>query len=878
MSRWTRFWRRVKLEEQLEKELLFHLDEHVADLVSRGVPRAEAQREARMALGGPEQVKEECRDARNTRWLEDLWQDIRYTARSLRRKPGFAAVTLSTLALGIGATTIMFTVVNGVLLKPLPFADPGRLVAITAHDADSHYAEQYLSYEDYLICQRRSRSLDMAGWVFSSATLSEPGEAEYEQQFEISSSLFPLLGVRMYSGRSFLSEEDKPGGTPVAIVGYSLWQRHFGGDPATLGGTLVLDGKRYTIVGIAPPGLALDGEGDVYTPLGQDTAAYLHNRRAHPVRGVGRLHPDMSMAQAQAEVASLGRALAEQFPDADGGVSLHAQPLRRDVSGVRSTLKLLLGAVLLVLLISCANVASLVLARAVSRDRELSMREALGAGRSRLTRQCLTESAVLGLGGGVFGIVLAAVGVRPFLAVWPGDLPGANEVHIDGRILVFAVAISLASALVFGLAPALRVPARGLEQRLRSGARSVGGGSRRLHSAFVIAEIALAVVLLVSAGLLGATLLRLSALRPGVDVHNVVVARVALSPAVLPNPARTRAVWDDVLDRARRLPGVESVAAVDTVPMREGHNENGYWTNAAVPPGNRQPLALSTCVTPEYLKVMGIALRRGRFFTDHDRLGTQPVIVIDEVLAHDAFPGQDPVGRQLWMPDMGTQPLLVVGVVDHVRYWGLAGDDQSKLRAQFYYPFAQVPDGWIRRWSELMSIAVRTNVAPLTVVEPLRHELRGPANDQVLYEVRTMEQLAAASLARQRFLLFLFGIFASFSLLLACIGIYGVLAYLTGLRVPEFGVRMALGATRRDVILMVFRQSLGMIFGGVLAGACAATAAGRLLERSVEGVEGMNPGTFALMTGVLVVAALAAVFIPARRAGRTDPLRALRQD
>ena len=554
------------------------------------------------------------------------------------------------------------------------------------------------------------------------------------------------------------------------------------------------------------------------------------------------------------------------------------KPLRVDVSDVQSTLWLLLGAVTLVLLIACANVASLLLARAVSRERELAMRMALGAGRFRLVRQCLTESAVLGLGGGALGIVLAAIGIRPFLAFWPGDLPRAGEVQLDWRVLMFALAISLASGLLFGLAPALRVPARALERTLRAGARSVSGSSRRLHGGFVVAEITLAVVLLVSAGMLGRTLLRLSALNPGVDVRNVLISRMGISPATLTNPARIRAAWDDVLDRARRVPGVEAVATVDTVPLREGNNQNGYWTTPAVPPDNQQPIALSTSVTPDYLKVMGIPLREGRFFNERDRMGNPFVIVIDDVLAQSAFGGRGAVGKQLWIPDMGPGPFRIVGVVGHVRYWGLAGDDQAPIRAQFYYPFAQVPDSFLRRWSQLMSIAVRTSVPPLSLVQSLRRELRGAANDQVLYEVRTLEQLAHNSLSRQRFLMLLFGIFAALSLLLACIGIYGVLAYLTSLRIPEFGVRMALGATAGNVVRLVLRQSLGMIVAGVVVGTSAALAAERLLIRLVEGMSSTGLSTVAMMVAVLMAAALFASFLPARRASRVDPIQALRQE
>lgn len=877
MTWWQRLRRRTQLEEQLEKELRFHLEQHVSDLMARGHAPQEARRQARLSLGGPEQVKEECRDARGTRWLENLWQDIRFALRTLRKNPGFAAVALLTLALGTGATTVMFTVINGVLLKPLPYPDPGHLVEVTGHMDNSHWALQYLAYPDFLDLQRGSRSLDLAGWVYNSATLSEPGEAEYEQQFEMSHNLFAVLGVRLLRGRAFLPDEDKPGGTPVAILGYSLWQRHFAGNPEAVGTTLVLDGKRYTIVGIARPGLQFDGEGDVYTPLGQDTAAYLRNRQAHPVRGLGRLRPGATLAQAQTEVASIGRGLAEKYPDTNRGRAVRAKALRPDVGNVRPTLWLLLGAVTLVLLIACTNVASLMLARAVSREREWAMRAALGAGRFRLACQCLTESAVLGLGGGATGIALAALGIRPFLALWPGDLPRSNEVQLDWRVLAFALAISLAGGLLFGIVPALRVPARVLERMLRAGARTTAGTSR-LHGGFVISEIALSVVLLVSAGMLGRTLLRLSALDPGVNVRNVLITRMALSPATLPYPGRIRAAWDDVLDRARRVRGVQAIGMVDTVPMREGNNQNGYWTTAAVPPENQQPVALSTCVTPDYLKVMGIPLRQGRFFTDQDRIGGQPVIVIDDVLAQGAFPGRDAVGRQLWIPDMGPGPLQVVGVVGHVRYWGFAGDDRSKVRAQFYYPFAQVPDGWLRRWSQLMSIAVRTTVPPLGLVRPLRHELRGVANDQVLYEVRTMEQLARDSLARQRFLLLLFGIFAGLALLLACIGVYGVLAYLTGRRVPEIAVRIALGATARDVQWMVLRQSLGMILPGLAIGIAAAVAAGGVLQRLVEGVQSTGVSAFALMVPLLLVAALCAGAIPAHRASRVDPVSALRQE
>ncbi|MGB9465415.1 MAG: ABC transporter permease [Candidatus Acidiferrum sp.] len=882
MNWWQRLLRRNKMETQLEKELVFHLEQHAKELIADGVDPAEARRRARLTLGGPEKVKEECRDARGTRWLEDFWQDFRYALRMLRQRPGFAAVAILTLALGIGASTVMFTVVNGVLLRPMPYPQPGRLVTVHGHSSTWNaklFGEQNVAYPDFLDCERESRSLMLAGILFNGGTVSGTGNPEYVDFREITPDVFSVLQVGLAQGRTFVPEDDRPGAAPVMILGNSFWQRRFGGNGSALGSSVVLDGKSYTVVGIAPAGFRLyDAEPDAYTPVGQDTARYLHIRGAHPMHVLARLRPDASLAAAQAELDLIGHRLGEQYKDTNSDRSFVVQPLRPEVGDVGSTLWLLLGAVGLVLLIACTNVASLLLARAVSRERELAMRVALGAGRGRLVRQCLTESAVLGLSGGVLGVGIAALGFRAFIAFWPGSLPRAEEVQLDWRVLLFALSVSLISGILFGLAPALRAPARELEQVLRAGERSVAGSSWRLHSIFVVSELALAVVLLVSAGMLGRTLLHLSSLDPGVNIRNVLVTRMALSPAVLANTGGIRAAWDDVLERARRVPGVQSVATVDTFPMREGDNELGYWPTADVPPDGKRPMALATSVSPEYFKVMGIPLKEGRLFTDQDRTGAELVIVIDEVLAKQTFGGESAVGKRLWMPDMGYGPFVVAGVVGHVRHWGLAGDDQAQVRAQFYYPFAQLPDNSLRRWSELMSIAVRTNVPPWSEVESLRRELRGAAGDQVLYEVHTMEQLASDSLARQRFLLLLFGIFASLALALACIGIYGVLAYLTGQRVPEIGIRMALGARPNSVMWLVLRQSLEMILVGVALGGAAALAAGRILQRLVEGMQPTEASTFVIMISLLVIAAMLASFVPARRASRVDPVIALRQD
>ena len=884
MKWWKRLLYRGRMEEQLEKELRFHREQYIADRIAQGRDPRDAKREARLVLGGPEQVKEQCRDVRGTRWLEDLWHDFRYGTRMLRQRPGFTAVALLTLALGAGATTLMFTVLDGVLLKPMPYPDPERLVAVHGYAADwdvARFGEQHLSYPDFLDCQRESRALDLAGWLFNAGTMSQPGDPEYVEEFQSSANFFSVFGIPLFRGRAFLPEEDKAGGAPVAILGYGLWQRRFAGNPEVLGTEVVLNATRYTVVGIAAEGFRVDDdEPDVYTPLGQSTYPILKRRGPHPIGAIARLRSGVTLAQARTELALLARRLAGQYPATNKGRSFIASTLQPDVGDVRSTLWLLLGAVSLVLVIACVNIASLLLARAVSRERELAMRVALGAVRGRLIRQCLTESSILGILGGVLGVVLAAAGIRPFVTFWPGSLPRAQEIQIDWRVLVFAVAVSLVCGLLFGVAPALRVPTRHLDLALRAGARTVPGSSRRWHGGFVIAEIALAVVLLVSAGMLGRTLLHVAALDPGVNLHNVLISRMGLSPATLADPTRARVAWQDVLDRTRRVPGVESAAIVDTVPMREGNNQLSYWPTADVPPENRRLVALATSVSAEYLKVAGLTLRAGRFFDDRDRKGSEPVIVIDDVMAEHAFHGGEAVGQRIWIPDMGpgASSFVVVGVVGHVRHWGLAADDQRSLRDQLYYPFAQLDDGFVRRWSGLMSIAVRTSVPPLGLAGALRKELRGASGDQVLYEVRTMEQLARATVARQRFLVLLFGIFAGLALLLACVGIYGVLAYLTSRRVPEIGVRMALGATARDVVRLVLGESLGMILAGVGVGAGAALATGRILKRTVEGMLPTEPLTVVMMIFVLVAAALFASFLPARRAGRIDPMRALREE
>jgi predicted permease len=873
----ARLFRREKLEHQLDKELLFHIEQHEQELIARGATPEEAHRRARLALGGPEQVKEKCRDARGTRWLEDLAQDTRYALRTFRQKPAFAAVSILVLALGVAATTLMFGIINGVLLKPLAYPQPEQL--LTLHGSLPEFGDFWgYSYPDFTDIRRESRSLEIGAWTYGGGTISENGEPEVLPGYRVSAEFFQILKVQPQFGRIFSPDEDRPGALPVAVLSDSLWRRRFAANPAVIGTTFTFDGGPYTVIGVMPPGFQFDGDVDIYRTLGSNVDTRMQFRRARFVHVIARLRSGATLPQAQTELALFANNLSRLDPSSNANLMFTTRRLQQDIVGdIGSTLWLLLSAVGLVLLVACVNIASLLLARAVSRERELAMRVALGANRGRLIRQCLTESAVLGICGGLLGLAVAAIATRPFVALWPGDLPRAEEIHLDARMFFFAVAISLASGFLFGLAPAFRVPVRNLESALRLGGRAIAGSSRRLHSAFVIAEIALAFVLLVSAGMLGRTLLHLSSLDPGVNVHNVLTARFALSPATLANADQIRPAWQQILERMRDIPGVQSATLSDIIPMREGENSLPYSTTPAPPPADA-PLALASSVSPGFIDVMQLPLREGRFIRDEDRLGSEPVVVIDENFARHAFATPHAVGKSLWIPALSDRPIKIVGVVGHVRHWGLAGDDQSRVRDQMYYPFAQVPVAYLRFFSTIMSIAVRTKADPAGIAQPLSQALRGSAGDQAIYGVETLENLATASLARQRFLSLLFAIFAGVALLLACIGLYGVLAYLIGERVPEFGVRIALGASASDVVRLVLRQSFSMIVIGIAAGLLASIAAAQILRRTVEGMQPAQISTFALMIALLLATALLASFIPARRASRIDPVEALRQD
>jgi predicted permease len=815
-------------------------------------------------------------------WIDDMRSDLRHAVRTFQRNPGFTAVAILMLALGIGGATVMFTILNGVLLKPLPYPEPDRLVALQERTTEAtRFGNLWaFAYPNYLDLRRETKLLETAAWRSVGGTMSAPGRADYLTSLEVSAELFTVLGVSPAMGQTFRPEDDAPGGTPVAIISDSLWKRRFGGEPDAIGKTIVFNGNTYAVTGVLPSDFRIqDTDVDLYTLIGQSTQPVLQNRQAHPrIEVWARMRPEISLETARAEIAQVAQRLEGQYPDSNKGRTFVAEPLRPRTGNAGGTIWLLFGAVALVLLIACANVASLLIARSVSREQEMAVRMSLGAQKGRLARQVLAESAVLGLAGGGLGICFAFAGLAPFIQYWPGSLPRVQEIQIDNSVMLFAVLTSLACSVLFGLAPALRASASPLEPVLRAGTRSIVSSSRRLHACFVAVELALAVALLVSTGVLGWSLLRLSSTPPGINVQNVLAARFALSPGILLSDSeQIRSAWRDVLDRARVVPGVESAALVDTVPMRAGNNQLSYRTES-IQTNNNLPLTLATSVTPEYFDTLGIPIRAGRPFDHRDRIDSRPVVIIDDVLARQAFGTVSPVGRQLWVTEMGPEPLEIVGVVGHVHHWGLAEDDSAAVRAQIYYPFDQVPDSLMQRFSGLMSIAVRTTEPPVAVVPRLRDALRGNANDQVLYEIRTMDQLASNSLARHRFLMLLFTVFGGMALLLSCIGVYGVIAYLTRQRLPEYGLRLALGARSMDVVRLVLSQTTPMVLSGISIGILLALAAGWLISRWVPGVQSDAPLPYLAMISVMAAAALLASLLPAWRAGHADPSRVFRME
>jgi predicted permease len=820
--------------------------------------------------------------------LERPEQDVRYALRQLRRSPGFTAVAVLTLALGIGANTAIFSVVEGVLLAPLPYPQPDRLVMIWEWNLKLKQVKEP-SYPNFLDWQRDARSFQqMAGYKWHFYDLTSPGPPEHVASMEVSSNFFTTLGVKLALGREFSEQEDKHGGTPVAIISDRLWRDRFAGSPEALGKSATLNDVEYTIVGVLPPGFTLFGnsaEARVYTPLGQGDPLMLNPRGGYGCIVIARLKSGISTAQAQAEMSTVQNSLDLVYPQENQGTGARVVSLKTQLVGyLGGTLLLLLGAVGLVLLIACGNVANLLLARGASRAREFAIRSAMGANRARVVRQLLTESVLLSLGGGGLGLLVAALGVKPVLAAMPGSLPRSDEIGLNAPVLLFSLGVVLAVGILFGLAPALRTSKSNLQEALKEGGRTSTSGHHRLQNSLVSFQMALTLVLLVGAGLLFRTIRHLWETNPGFDAHHLITFRVGVSPSLSKTPAGMRAAYQQLLERIRNIPGVESADFTYIVPLSDAENNAPFWIGSQKPAEVKAaPQTLFFDTGPDYLRTMRIPLLRGRFFTPEDNNTTPCVAAIDSVFASTYFRGQDPLGQTLtfgWTPPVG--PCRIVGVVGHVKHWGL-GDESGKPQAQSYYPLYQLADQWVTASEgyRTTTIIVRTPLAVAAVMPAIRKAIYGGDKEQPVYYVQTMQEIASESMASQRFPMILLGAFAGLALLLASVGIYGVISYSVTQRVHEIGIRMALGAHRGDVFRLVLGQGLQLALAGLAIGAAAALILTRLLpsfSHLLYGVRASDPMTFGIVSVLLTSVAILACYVPARRAVKVDPMVALRHE
>lgn len=823
--------------------------------------------------------------------MRTLLHDLRYGIRQVVKSPGFAIIAILTLALGIGANTTIFSVVNGVLLNPLPYPQANRLVVLFHHKPN--FVNGSISYLNFLDWQRDNRSFEaMAAYRFGSAKLTGSGEPENLTGRMVSAGFFEILGVNPLLGRTFSAGEDQLGANPTVMISEGLWKRKFASNPNVIGQAIILDGIPRTIVGIIPSSFQLSQQNfhpsDIYTPVGNYSDPHFRERQAAwGLDAIARLKPGVTLAQAAQDMERVNRGLAAAYPDVDAGIKTTIVPMKQQIVGdVQPVLWVLMGAVLFVLLIACVNVANLQLARATAREREFAVRVALGAGQSRLLRQMLTESLALSTIGGALGLLLAYWGAKAAVAAIPDMLPRAENVGIDVRVLLFTLLVSLLAGIVFGLAPALRISRTDVNSTLNQSGRSLVGARARAQSVFVTLEMAMALVLLVGAGLTIRTLMQLWNVSPGFNPSGVIFFNVAPSKSLSrQSPDAIRAAFRQMEATIRAVPGVEN-ASFDwgAVPMF-GDDEEPFWAGGMTrsPRVADAPSALRYAVNPNYLKLMHIPLLEGRFFSDADNEHASRVIVVDESFAQHYFPGQNPIGKHIYFPPESTDGERtdeIVGVVGHVKQFGLAPDKSNIVEGEYYEPFAQLQDKMLPMVGDGVSAFVRVHegVSPESVFPGIQRALRQFDSEMVVADMQPMQQVVTDSISRQRFAMMLFSIFAAGALLLAAIGIYGVLSYIVGQRTREVGIRMALGAQKGDVVRTVLRDGAGMTLPGVGIGLLAALGLTRLMSAMLFGVQPTDVITFASVAVLLCVVALLACYVPARRAAALDPMQALRAD
>ena len=814
-----------------------------------------------------------------------MFQDIRFNLRLLIKNFGFSSVVVLTLALGIGANAALFSVVNSVLLKPLPFPDPDQL--ITIHQSKPNFDAGALPYLNFLDLQRENQTLSsMAISRTQRYTLIGVGEAQRVNAQQISADFFKDLGVTPQLGRTFVPSDDNSSAGPVVLISGRFWTDKFGASPDVLEKSLTLDDKSYRIVGVIPTPFVLQRNVDVWVPIGQWNNPALQLRAAAlGIHGIGRMKPGVTVAQAQADLERVMQALAIAYPATNKGNGAKVIPLlERVVGDVKTPLWILLAAVGFILLIACVNVSNLLLARSTSRTREYAIRAALGANSWRLLRQALIESTLLALLGGALGLVFAAVGTKLLLGALATTLPRAEEVSVDLRVVLFTLAVSLVTGVLAGLVPALKTSMRQFNQVLKEGGRGTSVGRARAQGIMVAVEMALALVLLIGAGLMIRTLNALWNVDPGFRAENVTAFRLTLPPSMSnSSPDAIRTSLHELHDKIKATPGVEAVSFSDGgVPM-QGADDLYFWIDGQPKPASTSDMNKSFVymVEPDYLEVMGIPLKRGRFFTANDDQRAPAVTVIDEAFANKYFKDKDPIGTRIFF-DEQTQ-MQIVGVVGHVKQWGLDADDKQSLQAQLYLPFRAMRDNYVTAAVSGIGAVVRfRGTGGSSNVSPLFASVRGAVQSQngqnVVSDAQTLDEVIAETLAKRRFSMIVLGVFAAVALLLASLGIYGVISYLVGQRTHELGIRLALGAGRMDILRLVLSHGMKMVLVGVVVGLIGAFALTRLMSTMLYGVGPTDPLTFVIIVVVLMVVALLACYLPARRATKVDPLTALRSE
>ena len=866
--------KRHKFEQEMDEELRAHVEAETEENIRRGMTREEARRRALAEFGGLEQIKEEARELRWSVWLETLWQDIRYAARTLRKSPGFTAVAVLTLALSIGANTAIFTVVNAVLLRPLPYPQSDTLVRVWENPGDN--PRNLLNPRNFVDWREMNRSFLQAGaFYFESVALTGDGEPERIVAARATPELFTVLGVSPLLGRTLLPGDDNSTGEQVTVISHGLWQRRFGADPGVVGRMLTVNGQAVAVVGVMSTGFRFPPQADAWLPIRLSPQALSpESRGSHYLRAVARLKPGVSVKQAQADLDAIYAQLREQYPDNLKRWRVHVVSFYDDaVSDVRAPLRILQGAVGLVFLIACANVAGLQLARGAARQKEIAVRAALGATRGRIVRQLLTESSLLALAGGSLGALLGWWGTSALVALRPASLLFLDAVSPDATVFTFTFAMSIAAGLVFGLAPAFQVSGTGAAPALQDSDTRSGAGVRAaaMRRVFVVSQLALSLVLLAGAGLLIRSLWQLGQVDPGFRASNVLTMRVALSPSRYAEPPAQASFYNQVIERVQDLPGVEAAAMISDPPVSGGV---GLWKNGFHVVGRPEPApgertyAYLRWITPGYFRTLGIPLLRGRTLEETDNAASPWVVVVDEAFARQFFPGEDPIGKHLTI-SMGPQrlPREIVGIVGGVRQTALEMEGEPHM----YVPYAQTPLSY-------GTILARTAGDPSGFAAAVRREVQAVDGQQPVYAIQTLEQIIATSVSDRRFNMLLLAAFAGVALALAGIGVYGVIAYSVGQRRREIAIRMALGAAPRDVFSLFVGDGLRLILMGTALGLAGAVGLTRLLGNQLYAVAPRDPWTFGGVTIVLAAIALLACWMPARRAMRVDPMVALRHE